>query len=400
MSPRKSAAGLGVQQFVSGARWDATWLAKYVAAMRIRAIEAYTYELGYRYGNYVMSGGRIVRTLPSTVARIVTDEGVEGWAETCPLGSTYLPSHARGALAALHELAPALIGADPSNFGDVQRRMAGALRGHAYAKSVLDIACWDAFGNAVGRPVVDLLGGRVADDLPMYKAVPLGPPAEMVSFVEEQRTLGIRRFQLKVGGDPREDARRVLAVVEATTDDDHLIADANCGWNRQDAAIAARLLDGADRLFLEQPCNTLGECLAVRRHTTLPMILDEIITDLDTLVGAAGDGAMEAINLKLSRVGGLTPARLMRDVCVGLGLRLTIEDSWGGDLTSAAVSHLGASTPADSLFAVSFMNDWTDNHLAGYQPRSHDGVGSAPSSPGLGVTVDRSLLGLPVGAWT
>ena len=374
--------------------------AHYVAGMRIRAIEAYTYELGYRYGNYVMSGDRVVRTLTSTVARIVTDEGIDGWAETCPLGSTYLPSHARGALAALHELAPALIGADPTNLSDVQRRMAGALSGHPYAKSVLDIACWDVFGKAVGRPVVDLLGGRVTDDLPMYKAVPLGPPDEMVAFVEEQRRHGIRRFQLKVGGDPREDARRVLAVVAATTEEDRLIADANCGWNRQDAAIAARLLDGADRLFLEQPCNTLAECLGVRSHTTLPMILDEIITDFETLVEAAGVHAMEAINLKLSRVGGLTPARLMRDACVALGLRLTIEDSWGADLTSAAVSHLGASTPNDALFAVSFMNDWTDTHLAGYQPRSHDGVGSAPNEPGLGVTVDQELLGPPVGAWT
>ena len=89
---------------------------------------------------------------------------------------------------------------------------------------------------------------------------------------------------------------------------------------------------------------------------------------------------MEAINLKLNRVGGLTNAKLVRDVAVELGIRLTIEDSWGGDLTSAAVSHLGASTPPHALFAVSFMNDWTDNHLAGYQPRSIDGRGSAPTA--------------------
>ena len=90
----------------------------------------------------------------------------------------------------------------------------------------------------------------------------------------------------------------------------------------------------------------------------------------------------------------------MRDVAVELGIRLTIEDSWGGDLTSAAVSHLGASTPPHALFAVSFMNDWTDNHLAGYQPRSVNGRGSAPTSPGLGVTVDPEVLGAPVATWS
>ena len=159
-------------------------------------------------------------------------------------------------------------------------------------------------------------------------------------------------------------------MVEATDDDDLILADANGGWRRQDAVVAARIMDGAERLYLEQPCPTLAECLLVRRNTTIPFVLDEVITDVAALVEAAQAGGMEAINLKLNRVGGLTNAKLVRDVAVELGIRLTIEDSWGGDLTSAAVSHLGASTPPHALFAVSFMNDWTDNHLAGYEPRS------------------------------
>ena len=383
---------------LGGATTRRRWI-EYVEAMKIVALEAYGYELGYRYGTYVMSGGRIVKTLTSTVVRIITDEGIDGFAETCPLGSTYLAAHARGALAALHELAPAVLGADPTNLRDIQQRMHGALMGHNYAKSPIDIACWDIFGKAVGRPVVDLLGGRVQDDMRMYKAVPLGPADEMVAFVLEQRSHGVHRFQLKLGGDPREDARRTLAVLAATDGDDLVLGDANGGWRRQDAIVAARALEGTERFFMEQPCPTLSECLAVRQYTTLPMVLDEVITDLGALVEASTAGGMEAINLKLNRVGGLTPAKLMRDTAVELGIRLTIEDRWGGDLTSAAVSHLGASTPEHALFAVSFMNDWTDNHLAGYNPRSVNGRGSAPTAPGLGVAPDLSLLGTPLGVW-
>ena len=364
--------------------------------MHIQRVEVYSYELGYRYGEYVMSGGRVVRTLSSTVVRVIADDGLDGWAETCPLGNTYLAAHAKGAVAALHELCPAVIGADPTNLAVVRRRMDEALMGHNYAKSAIDIACWDLFGKAVGRPVCDLLGGRLNDDLPMYKAVPLAAVDTMVAFVLEQRAAGVHRFQLKVGADPRDDARRALAVLAATAEGDTVLADANGGWRRQDALVAARLLEGSDRLYLEQPCPTLEECLLVRRNTNLPMILDEVITDVNALIGAAAAGGMEAINLKLNRVGGLTPARLMRDTAVALGIRLTIEDSWGGDLTSAAVAHLGASTDANALFAVSFMNDWTDNHVAGYQPRSVDGRGSAPVLPGLGVTVDRSVLGAAI----
>ena len=160
--------------------------------------------------------------------------------------------------------------------------------------------------------------------------------------------------------------------------------------------MAARLLEGAQRFRLEQPCPTLEECIAVRRLTTLPMVLDEVILDLPTLVRAAGLDAMDQINLKIGRVGGLQPARLMRDAAVQLGLRLMIEDSWGGDVVTAAVAHLAAGTPPDALFAVSFMNDWTMEHIAGYQPRSNRGLGPVPVGPGLGIDVDVAALGTPL----
>ncbi len=125
------------------------------------------------------------------------------------------------------------------------------------------------------------------------------------------------------------------------------------------------------------------------------MILDEVIVDLQDLLRAWEDRALEGFNLKINRVGGLTQARLLRDVGHQLGLIVNIEDSWGGDLTTAAVSHLAASTPAETVINVSFMNDWTNEHIAGGQPRSHGGFGAAPQRPGLGIDVDDALLGEP-----
>ena len=130
------------------------------------------------------------------------------------------------------------------------------------------------------------------------------------------------------------------------------------------------------------------------------MVLDEVITDLPTLVRAVASDAMDHVNLKIGRVGGLTKARLMRDAAVELGLMLTIEDSWGGDLVTAAVSHLAAATPPEALFAVSYMNDWTVEHVAGYQPRSRDGFGPVPLGPGLGVEVDSDQLGAPLATFS
>jgi L-alanine-DL-glutamate epimerase-like enolase superfamily enzyme len=140
----------------------------------------------------------------------------------------------------------------------------------------------------------------------------------------------------------------------------------------------------------------MEECIEVRKRTTLPMVYDEIVTDLPSLLRAVRDGGAGAVNLKVSRVGGLTKARLLRDVCDELGVQVTIEDSWGGDVVSATSAHLAASTRPKSLLTVSFMNDWTNEHIAGHQPRSVNGYGSAPSGPGLGIAVDAAKLGKPL----
>jgi cis-L-3-hydroxyproline dehydratase len=364
--------------------------------MEITGIEIYGYDLSYRYGNYVMSGNQVVARLPSTVVRLISNEGIEGWGEVCPLGPLYLASHAEGARAAVREMAPALIGVDPTNLAAVHIAMDGALRGHSYAKCALDVACWDILGKATGKDVATLLGGRVQETFPLYKAIPLGPVEEMRDYLLQCREEGIRRFQLKIGADPYDDAERVRQMVEVTDDDDFIVADANGGWCLQDAIVAARLIEPYPRVFFEEPCKTLEECLYVRQHTNLPMVLDEVITDVNTMLRAYHERGMEAINLKISKFAGLTGSKLVRDIADALGLRVTIEDTWGGDLVTAAVSHLAASTKADRTLTVSFMNDWTNEHIAHYQPRSERGVGRAPTGPGLGVEVDVSQLDGPL----
>ena len=364
--------------------------------MTITRVDVYGYDLTYIHGRYVMSGGRVIETLPSTVVRVTTDAGIEGFGEVCPLGPAYLPAHGAGARAALESLAPAVLGLPAINLGAVNLAMDRALMGHEYAKSAIDTACWDALGRTAGVPVCDLLGGRVSESFPLYFAVPLASAEEMTAYVRARRKEGIHRFQLKIGADPHEDAERTRSVVEATGPGDVVVADANGGWLLQDAVVAARALDGLERVFFEQPCPTLEECLIVRQRTTLPMILDECIRDVHTLLRAYQARSLEAFNLKISKVGGLSRAKLMRDLAVALGLRVTIEDAWGGDLVTAAVSHLAASTPPDTLFTVSFMNDWTNEHVAGYEPRSQSGFGAAPHGPGLGVDVDVTMLGEPL----
>jgi len=366
-----------------------------LAPTTIVRIDVYEYPLSYRHGRYTMSGDRVITTVPATVIKVTTADGVTGYGESCPLGPAYLPGFGAGVQAVLGELGPRLIGTDAANLGELNAVMDRNLAGHGYAKSAVDIACWDVLGKVAELPVGALLGGIRQRRFPLYVAVPLESHEQMASYVTARRAEGIHYFQLKLGGRPADDAERVAAVVDATEDGDVIVADANCGWRLPDAVMAARLLEPMPRVYLEQPCATLEECLAVRRLTTLPYVLDEVITDVQSLIRAYQANGLDAVNCKISRIGGLTKAKQLRDLAVSLGLRLTIEDTWGGDLTTAAVSQLAASTDPAALFMVSYMNDWTDGHLGGYQPRSVDGVGYVSDAPGLGLEIDESLLGHP-----
>jgi L-alanine-DL-glutamate epimerase-like enolase superfamily enzyme len=363
--------------------------------LKLVGLDCFGYELRYAHGEYVMSGGRAAATQIGTLVRLRTDEGVEGWGEITPLGSTYLPAFAAGVRTALRFLAPHLLGLDPTNVAAFRRTMDAALMGHQYAKSAVDIACWDLRGKVAGLPIAVLLGGVLQKDFPLYEAVPLGPPQSMASFVERRFSAGITRFQLKVGNNPRDDAARTRAVLEKATGDTIVVADANGGWSLLDARIAMNAMADLP-VFIEQPCRTTDDSALASRDTNLPLVLDESIVTLSDVYQAKRSAGVSSINVKISRVGGLTGAALMRDVMQELNLMVSVEDMWGGDLITAAVSHLAASTRPESLLMTSFMNDWTDGHVAGYRPRSVNGRGSAPTGPGLGIEIDTSFLGEPL----
>src|SRR5439155_6864391 len=163
-------------------------------------------------GSYKWSGGKSVSVFDSIVIEVETDTGITGWGEVCPLGPFYLPAYANGVRAGVAELGPHLLGEDPCQLEKLNRRMDAALKGHAYVKSGIDMACWDILGKVTGQPVCVLLGGRYGDDFGLYRAISQDVPDAMAARVAEYRAQGYRRFQLKVGGDPGEDIARIRAV--------------------------------------------------------------------------------------------------------------------------------------------------------------------------------------------
>ncbi len=362
--------------------------------MKIRRIAAYRTELPLREGSYKWSGGKSVAVFDSTLVRVETDDGVVGHGEVCPLGPAYLPAYAEGVRTGITMLAPHLVGEDPRELERLNRRMDAVLKGHPYVKSAIDMACWDILGQSSGLPVCALLGGRYGDDFVLYRAISQESPDAMAEKVAGYRKDGYRRFQLKVGGDPNVDVERIRAVRSVLGAEDVLVADANTGWLMHQAARVVRAVRDVD-VYIEQPCASYEECLAIRRRTDHPFVLDESMDGIGVLLRAASDRAMDVVNVKISKFGGITRARQARDLCVSLGVAMTIEDSWGGDITTAAIAHLAHSTPTEFLFTATDFNSYVTVSTAEGAPQRREGRMAASAAPGLGVTPRPEFLRSP-----
>lgn len=363
--------------------------------MKITGIRAYRVELPLYEGNYKWSGGNSVAVFDSTVVALDTDAGLTGYGEVCPLGPAYLPAYAAGARTGIAEIAPQLIGLDPTQLQVMNRRMDQAMRGHSYVKSAIDMACWDLLGKATGQSVAVLLGGRYGEDFALYRAISQDTPEAMAESVGKYRAEGYTKFQLKVGGDPDTDIARIHAAAAQLKTGDVLIADANTGWTQHQALRVADAVRNVD-VYIEQPCMHYEECLAVRQHTNRPFVLDEVIDDVHMVLRGYGDRAMDVINLKISKVGGLTKARQIRDLCVSLGIAMTIEDTWGGDIITAAIAHLAHSTPPELLFSATDFNSYVTVSIADGAPQRVHGRLAASNKPGLGIEPRMDVLGARV----
>jgi L-alanine-DL-glutamate epimerase-like enolase superfamily enzyme len=269
-----------------------------------------------------------------------------------------------------------------------------AMKGHPYVKSPIDVACWDILGKVSGLPVSSLLGGAYGDDFVLYRAISQESPEDMAKKVGDYRAEGYRRFQLKVGGDPDTDIERIRQTSAELKPGDKLVADANTGWLRHEAMRVVNAVRDID-VYIEQPCLRYEDCLSVRRNTNLPFVLDEVIDGVSEILRASNDLTMDVVNIKISKFGGLTRAKQARDLCISLGVAMTLEDTWGGDIVTAAISHLAHSTPTEYLFTATDFNSYVTQPLANGAPRRIDGRMSSSKEAGLGIDPMMDVLGEP-----
>jgi cis-L-3-hydroxyproline dehydratase len=370
--------------------------------MKINRVTAWAIHLPYVEGSYRMSGDRVTTGMDAVVVRVTAEDGTVGIGESGTVGVTYDSMNFPGQVAGITTLASAVVGADARNPRSTFRRMTAAVTGHPYAKSPIDIAVWDLAARLSGMPLWKMLGAEGPEETALYRPVQGASPELSAVKARERLAQGYRRLQVKVGDDPIIDAQRVLAVRDAVGPDVVIFADANCGFSLSSARQFVRELSvrelgvGGAGIYLEQPCATLGECAQLRSSWDGPMVMDETIVSMAALLEAHRLGVADGVTVKLTRVGGITPATLIRDVAVELGIGVTVEDASGCNLNDMTFAHVNASTPAARrVHSVDFDSWVTITHVDGPSPRHGSFLRPDAELPGLGLTLKPECFGDP-----
>ena len=248
-----------------------------------------------------------------------TDRTIEGWGEcACPSDPYYCPETVETCWHILDGfLAPVLLGSvwdHPDRVGALFRRV----KGNRFAKAGLEMACWDAWCRAEGRSLADALGATRAR---IHSGVSLGIEADrdrlfdqIDQFVEE----GYHRIKLKIA--PGHDVEVVQAVRERWPDLP-LQVDANSAYTLDDLPTLQRL-DAFNLLLIEQPLahDDIIDHVTLQKALETPVCLDESIHSADDARKAIDLGACRIINIKTSRVGGLSEAKRIHDLCLARGI--------------------------------------------------------------------------------
>jgi glucarate dehydratase len=349
------------------------------------------------------------------VVEIATDAGLTG------LGETYADEHHLGALQAA---ARAIEGADVYHTEEIYRRVAGTVGrgGHAIASGTVgdpaaadpvfapfEVACLDIQARAIGRPVADLLGGAVRDEVPFsaylfYKwaAHPgrdpdgWGEALDPDGIVRQAQRLvaafGFTALKLKGGVFPPDQEIEAIRALRLVFPDHPLRLDPNAAWTPDTAIGVARELDGVLE-YLEDPTPGISGMAQVARYATMPLATNMCVIAFDHLPPAIGQGAVQVVLADPHYWGGLRKSKLLAGMCQTFGLGLSMHSDPHLGISLATMVHLAAATP-NLTYACDTHSPWrTEDVLKGKPLAFGNGAVRVPDGPGLGVELDHDALG-------
>lgn len=338
-----------------------------------------------------------------TVIQVRTDAGLTG------LGETYGGDRLR---ARLQAAAPRLRGLDPFDLNGLRARLGVGLMSDeapAIVLSAFEVPCLDLAGRACGRPVSDLLGGRVRDQVPYaaylfyrWEAHPgqarsdeWGAALDPDGIVAQARRMverhGFGSLKLKGGVMPPDQEVDAILALRDAFPELPLRLDPNAGWTVATAIVVARRLEG--RLeYLEDPTGGIGGMAEVARATALPLATNMCVVGFPDIRPAVAAGAVDVVLADHHSWGGLLASRSLAAICESFGIGLSMHSNTHLGISLAAMTHLAAATPHLS-YACDTHAPWqVEDVIAPGALAFRAGAVAVPAGPGLGVSLDLDAL--------
>ena len=367
--------------------------------MKITHVETIPVRVPLRPKLVIKSGrGGTHDTSPFLLVKVHTDAGLVGLGEASCTPRWSGEDQVSAAHFIETYFAPALAGLDPTRVEEGSEAVFPLVAGNYFTKAAVEMALWDLAGKAAGKPVYELLGGRVRDAVATKWSVSGRPPAEAVAIAEWALGRGFRAMKVKVGLGADADFARVAAVRGAVGPAVKLGVDANGGWGDAATAVAAiERLKALGIAFAEQPvwAGDPEEMAAVRRAAGVPVIADESLYTLADAKQLARAGACDVFSIYIGKAGGIGPAKAIADFALGQGIACTIGSNLELGVGSAAMLHLGLAHrgvtpdayPCDIIGPFFYEDDILK------EPLSLDrGRAVATDRPGLGVELDEAKV--------
>ncbi|MEX2120278.1 MAG: enolase C-terminal domain-like protein [Pirellulales bacterium] len=316
--------------------------------MLIQAIETYPVRIPLKPKRRMITalGQHIISEY--LLVRLLTDDGLEGVGEAT-VSPRWSGETAWGAQAMIERVfAPALLGRDAADIEGIDRAMEQLAAHNWFARSAIEMACWDIVGKAAGKPVYELLGGAcrpltVRSRFSMGAYDPDRARRRARELIEE----GFTTIKVKVGGKPEADIERVRIVRQEIGPEADLVIDANCGWSAETAIACVRELADCRIGLVEQPTPDGDyEALArVRREIEPAVMADDICFNLVHARELVRNGCCDVISLYPGKNGGIGRSRAIAEFAAAHGVACTIGSNLELDVATAAMAHLVVACP-------------------------------------------------------
>ncbi|MCW5574606.1 MAG: hypothetical protein KIT13_00805 [Burkholderiales bacterium] len=362
--------------------------------MKITKVETFQVSVPSK-GDYRMARGTH-DSLRSLVVRIHTDEGIVGCGEAHQ-GVAGYSSETTGTMDAVVSgvYGPLLVGRELAGVEQIALDLQVARRGNLFARCAVEMALFDALGRARGLPVVEMLGGPVRSRLELSGSIGIDEPAVMAEKAATMVAAGYRTIKVKVGmPDLAADLSRVRAVRNAVGESVAIRLDANSGYSPTDALIFIRGLEDLAIEYLEQPvaAEHIDAMAKLTRIGIVPILADESVHTPEDAYRFISAGAIDAIKIKISKVGGYIAARKIIDIAESAGIKLVIGQGICSSLEAAAEAHLACAYPhvnpvAEMVGPTKLKGDLVDPPLD-----LRNGYLELPEGPGLGVEFSMDAL--------